>query len=863
MDYVRIRDTATERTYILLEQRLTELYPHKKAPASGAASGHSAESSGAPQTTPTGTRATDYVILSRTRGAALRGLRYKPLFPYYAARAQRGAFVVLTDTYVTADSGTGVVHQAPYFGEDDYRVCLSSGIIDKDDDMVCPVDAAGRFTEPVADFLGVHVKDADKMITQHLKKAGRLVHHGTIVHSYPFCWRSETPLIYKAVPCWFVKVETMIDRLLANNAVTNWVPDYVKERRFHNWLSDARDWAISRNRFWGTPIPIWTDERYSEVVCVGSIEELCRLSGVSDISDLHRDHIDDITIPSRRGDGSVLRRIPEVFDCWFESGSMPYAQCHYPFEHQAAFEASFPADFIAEGLDQTRGWFYTLLVISTALFDKPPFKNVIVNGLVLAADGQKMSKSKKNYPNPMQIADRYGADALRLYLINSPAVRAEPLRFREEGVRDIVKDVLLPWLNAFRFFVQAAERRLVDVREAFRHDLAARNDSRNIMDRWMLSYTHRSLISYVAQEMDAYRLYAVVPRLLQFIENLTNWYLRFNRRRIKGDAGPAESLLSMNTLFEVLYTFMKLMAPLTPFLTEFMFQHLRRFLGPSSEEYRCASVHFLLLPKPNAAYFDADTERAVTNMQSVIELGRVIRERKAVALKYPLSELVVIHRSAAFLADIQALESYIMEELNVRSVTVCADEQRYGLMLKAEPDHRALGQRLKGAFKRVCEAIGALSQEQLRQFQRTGVLDVCGVTLDAADVRLTLSAADAANSTYEANSAGDIVVLLDVRPSQEMVDEGVARELVNRVQRLRKKAKLTPTDVVLVAYELVSDNEAARLAQVLATQADHLLASLKQPLVKHADLGAHGALIADEVCELKSAEIHLWLYWPA
>lgn len=295
------------------------------------------------------------------------------------------------------------------------------------------------------------MKDADKQIIKLLKERQRLISAGQTKHSYPFCWRSDTPLIYKAVPSWFVRVEQFQQKLVDCSSQTYWVPEFVKDKRFGNWLRDARDWAISRNRYWGTPIPIWVSEDLQEVVAIGSIEELQTLSGVANITDLHREHIDKITIPSKREGQPPLKRIPEVFDCWFESGSMPFAQQHYPFENAHDFSQLFPADFIAEGIDQTRGWFYTLIVVSTLLFDKPPFKNLIANGLVLASDGQKMSKSKKNYPDPMIVVNSYGADALRLYLINSPVVRAENLKFKEEGVRDVVKDVFLPWYNAFRW----------------------------------------------------------------------------------------------------------------------------------------------------------------------------------------------------------------------------------------------------------------------------------------------------------------------------------------------------------------------------------------------------------------------------
>ncbi|KAJ2433461.1 isoleucine--tRNA ligase, partial [Coemansia sp. RSA 2424] len=351
---------------------------------------------------------------------------------------------------------------------------------------------------------------------------------------------------------------------MANNAETHWVPGFVKEKRFGNWLENARDWCVSRNRFWGTPIPIWVSEDYEEVVCVGSVAELEELTGTTGITDLHRDRIDHLTIPSRQGKG-VLRRIDEVLDCWFESGSMPYAQKHYPFENKELFEQTFPADFISEGIDQTRGWFYTLIVLSTLLFDKPAWKNLIASGLVLAEDGKKMSKSLKNYPDPNLILNTYGADSLRLYLINSPVVRAETLKFRQEGVKDIISRVLLPWYNAFRFFETQAQVLKKDTGAEFVFSSTRKSD--NTMDRWVLASV-QSLIKFVREEMAAYRLYTVVPRLLEMIDQLTNWYVRFNRRRLKGENGAEDTVSALNTLYEVLLTMCRLMAPFTPFLTE-------------------------------------------------------------------------------------------------------------------------------------------------------------------------------------------------------------------------------------------------------------------------------------------------------
>jgi isoleucyl-tRNA synthetase len=455
--------------------------------------------------------------------------------------------------------------------------------------------------------------------------------------SYPFCWRSHTPLIYKAVPSYFIKVEALKARLLVANDATRWVPAYVRERRFRNWLEGAHDWAVSRNRFWGTPLPVWRSPDGEEEVVIGSVEELYERSGVR-VTDLHRHFVDDITIPSARGPAHApLRRVEDVFDCWFESGSMPYAHIHYPFENKAFFEGNFPADFVAEGLDQTRGWFYTLMVLSTALFDKPAFKNLVCNGLVLAADGKKMSKSLKNYPAPDGIIAEFGADALRLYLVNSPVVRAEPLRFQREGVFGVVKDVFLKWYNAYRFLVQNARRAAAEAPGGWSPHAVDLGQASNVLDRW-IAVAARGLVAYVREEMGAYRLYTVAPRLVRFIDALCNTYVRLNRGRLKGRGGPEDAAMALATLYDVLRTLCVLMAPFTPFFTESMFQNLRRAAPAEGPRAEPASVHFCEFPGAGGERSAADEriERSVGRMSQVIELARTIRERHTRAIKTPL-----------------------------------------------------------------------------------------------------------------------------------------------------------------------------------------------------------------------------------
>ena len=792
-EYVKIKDKVRDRVFILLEKRVCALFPE-------AGSKMKWDNKEACEKY--------YEVLERMPGSKLVGLKYTPLFPYFNKLTT--AFRVISDNYVTAEGGTGVVHQAPAFGEDDYRVCIKHGVVGKGEDLPCPVDDDGKFTDEVPDFKGRYVKEADNDICAMLKADGRLIVKETYVHSYPFCWRSDTPLIYKAVPSWFLKVESIKDKILANNLLTYWVPSFVQEKRFHNWLTDARDWAISRNRFWGTPLPLWASEDFEEMVAVGSVEELYQLSGVR-VTDLHKESIDHITIPSKKGKGD-LKRIEEVFDCWFESGSMPYAQQHYPFENKERFEGGFPADFIAEGLDQTRGWFYTLMVLSTALFDKPAFKNLIVNGLVLAADGKKMSKRLQNYPDPNKVLDLHGADALRLYLINSPVVRADTLKFQEKGVEEVVRGVLLPWFNAFRFFIQCVDRweSAGSTPRKFRPTVDVSKSSTNDLDVWILAAT-MGLVKYVHEEMQAYRLYTVVPRLVGFIEELTNWYVRLNRDRLKGASGEDEATLGLNVLYEVMLTMTQIMCPFTPFFTEYLYQHLRKY-HPNYEKIaddsvpqdavgKGLTVHCLLLPSVDESRVDARAESRFKTLQQAVVLARVARERRKVRNNLPLKDVLVITTNEHDNEALTYLQPYFKGEINAWNVTYCPNWQDF-CTIKIAPNWKDLGTRLGKNMKAVAKAVNSLTSEEISGLMASGSITLCGFELTTDDLVLKREFSGD-KKRYEAcvSDDGSLVIAIDTTCDDDVYEELRAKTLAACVQKMRKSAGLIVGDVVEVFYD--------------------------------------------------------------
>ncbi len=739
----------------------------------------------------------NFTIIKELKGSELKGKTYEPLFPYFADMASIGAFQIHNDDYVTTDAGTGIVHLAPGFGEDDNRVMKEAGLHEV---FACPVDDAGKYTKEISDYQGQYIKDADKPLIKRLKEEGKLYEQGVLVHSYPFCYRSDTPLIYKAIPSWYVRVEEIKQRLLHSNSQINWVPGHIKGGRFGKWLEGARDWSISRNRVWGTPLPIWYNQEEDKFICIGSVEELEKYSGKK-LDDLHREYVDPIEF-SISGEKGTYKRITEVLDCWFESGSMPYAQLHYPFENKEMFEKGFPAEFIAEGLDQTRGWFYTLTILATALFDKPAFKNVIVNGIVMAEDGKKMSKRLKNYTAPDELMETYGADAMRLYLINSGLVRAEEMRFSDSGVKDMVRRALLPWLNSHKFFSTYAS---VDGWNASQHFEV----SENITDNWILSNL-QTLKKNIAEEMEGYRLYNVVPALFTFIEDLTNWYIRLNRTRFWGEGLSKDKCAAYSTLYRALLEVSQAMAPFAPFLSEHIYQELMEYADKSIHP---ESVHLCDYPVADEKLIRPKLEEAVNRMQQLILLGRQKRTEAKIKVKTPLSRVTIIHQDKELLDEIKKLEEYITSELNIKNVEYDTQEDKY-INLYAKPNLPVLGKRFGKRMGQFMKMIKSLSTEQLQELEEKGSLILGNEAFTPDDFLIFREA----KPGTQAISNRYISIDLDCELTDDLIDEGLARECVNRIQRTRKDIGLNVEDRISIEFSSSSD----RLKNAIEKHKDYI-----------------------------------------
>lgn len=695
------------------------------------------------------------VRVGTLRGSDLVGRTYRPLFDYFADAAN--AFRVLAGDFVTTDDGTGVVHMAPGFGEDDQLACQAAGI-----EAICPMDSHGCYTADITDWAGQHVFEANPSVIKRLKADGVVVRHDSYSHSYPHCWRCAEPLVYRAISSWFVEVTAIKDRMVELNKHITWVPEHLKEGSFGKWIANARDWSISRNRFWGSPIPVWKsdDPTYPRLDVYGSIADLQRDFGAT-ITDLHRPAVDDLVRPNPDDPTgkSMMRRVPEVLDCWFESGSMPFAQVHYPFENTAWFEQHYPGDFIVEYIGQTRGWFYTLHVLATALFDRPAFSTCVSHGIVLGDDGQKMSKSLRNYPDPMVVFDTHGADAMRWYLLSSAILRGADFSVTEAGIRETVRQVLLPLWNSWYFLGLYANAEGVRGR--------VRTDSTNVLDRYILAKTS-DLVSSVTSDLDSYDLFSACANTREFLDILTNWYIRRSRDRFwSGDHD------AVDTLHTVLETVCRVAAPLLPLITDTVYAGLTDG----------TSVH--LTDWPSAMDLPANPElvRAMDRVREVCSVASSIRKAHSRRVRLPLSELKVSHPDAESLRDFVDI---IADEVNVKSV-VLSSQQDHGATAVLQVIPGALGPRLGGRTQEVIKAVksGDWTHEN-------GVVLAGGIELVEGEYTIKMAAAEGSASATLGDGLG--MIGLDITVTPELAAEGTARDLVRLVQQARRDANLDVSD---------------------------------------------------------------------
>lgn len=719
----------------------------------------------------------DYEIVKSLKGSDLIGLRYEPLFDYFKDAEPEYHQVIKAD-YVTTEDGTGIVHQAPAYGQEDFDACRPYKI-----KVANPIDDLGKFTETVKDYQGMYIKDADKQIIRDLKAQNKVIKHETFMHSYPHCPRCKTPLINKACDSWIMDVEEIKGALIENNKKINWIPDYIQHGRFGKLLETMPDWNISRNRWWGNPLPIWLCE-CGKMECIGSVAELKERTGLAEIKDIHKHFVDEMKIKCECG--KEMTRTPEVLDCWFESGSMPYAQNHYPFENKEHFEANFPAEFISEGIDQTRGWFNKLHVLSTTLFDKPAFKNVIVNGMVLAEDGTKMSKSKKNFPPVTDVLDNYGADAMRMYLIDSPAVRGENLRFSEEGVKDVIKKVLLPLWNSYSFFVTYAN--IDDWKPSATY--FAPEQLTNRLDKWIMS-SLQTLVKDVDTQMTEYKLYKVLPHMVKFIDDMTNWYIRRSRRRFWKSENDGDKTQAYATLYEVLTTLIKVLAPVMPFVTEELYQNLVLTAFPNSTE----SVHLCDFPVPDERFINTELEEEMDFVMTVVKLGRLIRSEKNLKIRQPLASITVVANHPIMVKAVEEMADLIQDELNVKAVLMTANEEDL-VQVSAKANFKILGKKFGQKVKEVAAAITLLKLEDLRKLEAGQAISVCGENIVLEDLIIQHNQKEGVLAASE----GTITVSLDANITQELKNECHAREMINKTQNLRKESGFEIADRIKIEY---------------------------------------------------------------
>ena len=710
------------------------------------------------------------------KGKELLERTYAPMFPYL--KDAENSFRILPAEWVNTEEGTGIVHMSTGTGDVDQEVGEAHGV-----PVICPVDDAGCYTEEITDYVGRLVLDCNKDIIKRLKEEKVLVKHETYMHNYPHCWRTDTPLIFRAISSWYVKVTDFRDRLVELNQEINWIPSHIRDGQFGKWLSNARDWSISRNRFWGSPIPVWKSDNpeYPRIDVYGSLDELERDFGVRP-KDLHRPYIDELTRPNPDDPSgkSMMRRVDEVLDCWFESGSMPYAQVHYPFENKEWFENHFPADFIVEYVAQTRGWFYNLVVLAGALFDRPPFRNCMCHGVVLDLSGQKLSKRLNNYPSPEFVFDNIGSDALRWFFISSGILRGGDLQIDKEGkvIAEVVRTILNPIWNAYYFFTLYANAD--GIKAEFK------TDSTELLDHYILSKTQQ-LVDSVTKAMDEYDVSGACNEVLLFLDALNNWYIRRSRDRFWKPEKDADKYCAYNTLYVVLHTVSKICAPLLPYLTEEIYK------GLTSEE----SAHLTDWPDANDFPKDDTLVEAMDQIRDVCSTGLSLREAHNLRTRLPLKTLTV---AGAGVEKLRPHADLIKDELNVKEVNFSEKVEDFA-SFELKVNARAVGPRLGGKMKEIMAA----SKQGKWKRAADGTVKVCGEVLRADEFSMALKAKE--GLAAQALSQSNAVVVLDVNVTQELEEEGIARDLVRLIQQARKEADLHVADHIKLSLELSNDLE--------------------------------------------------------
>lgn len=732
----------------------------------------------------------EYEIVAEFKGKDLAGQEYEQLFDYVTFN-KKGCYVIEAD-FVSTEDGSGIVHTAPAFGADDYEVCKKYGL-----PFVQPVDRGGRFTEEVTDFAGQFVKDADEGIIQKLRESGNLYKKETIVHSYPFSWRfDDVPVIYYARESWFIKTTEVADRMVELNNTINWYPPEVGSGRFGNWLEENKDWALSRDRFWATPLPIWVNEVDDDKIAIGSIEELkqgyVERDGkkifVKDLPeeeiDLHKPFVDEVKFEK---DGKVYTRTPELIDVWFDSGAMPFAQYHYPFENKEEFEKNYPADFICEGIDQTRGWFYTLHAIGTMLFDNVAYKNLIVNELILDKDGMKMSKSKGNTVDPFDLFAKYGADSTRWYLVTtSPPWR--PTLFDEEGILEVQRKFFGTLFNTYSFFALYAN---ID-KFTFNEELIP-YEKRPEIDRWIISKLG-SLVNEVESLMENYDVTKAAREISDFtIDQLSNWYVRRSRRRFWKSDMNENKLSAYQTLFECLNTVCKLSSPFAPFLSEELYQNLNRATGKENFE----SVHLALWPE--TTFIDTELEAKMDIAQRVVYLSRSMRAKNDLKVRQPLKKILVSvdknkRRAVKEMADV------ILEEINIKELEILEDDSAI-VNKSAKPNFKTLGPKYGKLMKNLAPKIKEFGKKEIEQLENDNELKL---DVDGNEVIITKDDVEIINTEIEGwivETEEGVTVGIDTELTEDLIAEGYAREFVNRVQNMRKDSGLDVIDRIRIFYQ--------------------------------------------------------------